>query len=418
MTLRLSRFLLAALVREARETHGVRLGFLPMTGDIRAPGDRLAKLDIVRRTRIFALHESVTQGQPELYTPLSGLHGGVIPLESDRLIQGALMVGETLAAGTPDPAGLAAKSLIDAGLSPREAGLAIRRLPTLSADALRRILAELSDRFYRRSGWTRPLLTENHLRTRQQRQIAEAIALQEKSGDQPVYPFEKERILLSFIKAGDRESALRVLNEMLAAMYLTSPQLPVLRARAIELMGYLTRTAVEDSPAMESLIESNHAWMARLIQAADFESLSRVLMQALDAFIEGIYRHGYGHGHPRVNQALEFIQSHFTAAISLRDVARAAGVSPFRLAHLFKEHTSKSVLQWILALRVNQARQLLETTAKSGAEIAYETGFGDQSTFIKQFRVRTGLTPARYRRAQWAGAGPVHPSLQNKTRGL
>jgi transcriptional regulator GlxA family with amidase domain len=156
---------------------------------------------------------------------------------------------------------------------------------------------------------------------------------------------------------------------------------------------------------MESLIESNHAWMARLIQAADFESLSRVLMQALDDFIEGIYRQGYGHSHPRVNQALDFIQERFTAAISLRDVARAAGVSPFRIAHLVKEHTGKSVLQWILALRVKQAQHLLETTSKSGAEIAYETGFGDQSTFIKQFRVRAGLTPARYRRAQWAAKG-------------
>jgi AraC-like DNA-binding protein len=406
MSLRLSRFLLAALAREAHQAHGVRVVFLSMTGEVRAPGDRLAALETVRRSRTFALHESVTQGEPELYSPLPGLQGGLIPLESDRLIQGALLVGETLDSGTPDPKALAVKSLASLGVSAREAGLAVRRLPLLSADELRRITQDLSDEFYRRSGWTKPLLAENRLRTLQQRQIAEAIAQQEQAGGQPVYPFEKERILLSFIKAGDRESALRVLNEMLAAMYLTSPQLPVLRARAIELMGYLTRTAVEDSLAMESLIESNHAWMARLIQAADFESLSRVLMQALDDFIEGIYRRGYGHGHPRVNQALDFMQEHFAAAISLRDVAQAAGVSPFRIAHLVKEHTGKSVLQWILALRVKQAQHLLETTSKSGTEIAYETGFGDQSTFIKQFRVRAGLTPARYRRTQWASKNP------------
>jgi AraC-like DNA-binding protein len=200
---------------------------------------------------------------------------------------------------------------------------------------------------------------------------------------------------------------MRVLNEMLAAMYLTSPQLPVLRARAIELMGYLTRTAVEDSSALEPLIESNHAWMAKLIQAADFESLSRVLMQALDDFIEGIYRQGYGRVHPRVNQALDYIQHHYTAAISLRDVARATGLSAFRLAHLVREHTGKSVLQWILALRVKQAQNLLENSAKSGAEIAYESGFGDQSTFIKQFRRRVGLTPARWRRTRWTAKKPA-----------
>lgn len=402
MTLRLSNSLLKALAREARESHGVPLAFISMAGECRARSDPLAALENVRRARTFALHECVTRGEPELFSPVPGLHGGLIPLESDRLIQGGLLIGETLAGGTGDPKATAVQNLEKAGLSARDAARLARRLPVFGDNRLREILKSISESFYRRSGWTRPLLEENRLRTLQQRQIAEAIAQQEKAGGEPVYPFEKERILLSFIKAGDRENAMRLLNEMLAAMYLTSPQLPVLRARAIELMGYLTRTAVEDSPAMEPLIESNHAWMARLIQAADFESLSRVLMQALDDFIEGIYRHGYGRLHPRVNQALEFMQSHYTAAISLRDVARAAGVSPFRLAHLMKEYTGKSVLQGILALRVKQAQLLLETTAKSGAEIAYETGFGDQSTFIKQFRSRTGITPARYRRSRWA----------------
>jgi AraC-like DNA-binding protein len=406
MSLRISRKLLAELAREARRSHGVTLRFVSMTGEPHGGDDPLATLETVRRVRTFALHESVTRGEPELFSPLPGLHGGVIPLESDRLIQGALLVGEGLADGTPDPAAFAEQSLVRAGMPVRDAARLVRRRPVVPEAALRALLQSLSDSFYRRSGWTRPLLEENRLRTLQQRQIAEAIAVQEKAGGQPVYPFEKERILLSFIKAGDRESALRVLNEMLAAMYLTSPQLPVLRARAIELMGYLTRTAVEDSPALEPLIESNHAWMARLIQAADFESLSRVLMQALDDFIEGIYKQGYGRGHPRVNQALDYIQRHFTAAISLRDVARDSGLSAFRIAHLVRAHTGKSVLQWILAQRVKHAQFLLESSSKSGAEIAYESGFGDQSAFIKQFRRRVGLTPARWRRARWAPGKP------------
>ncbi len=405
MSLRIPRNLLTTLAREAKKSHGVRLAFLSMTGELSGSPDPLAELDAVRRVRTFALHESVTRGEPEIFSPLPGFHGGLIPLESDRLIQGALLMGESLEAGAPEPRAGAEQSLVRAGMPAREAVRLSQKLPLLSQQDLRNLLHALSDAFYHRSGWTRPLLEENRLRTQQQRQIAEAIAFQEKAGGTPVYPFEKERILLSFIKAGDRESALRVLNEMLAAMYLTSPQLPVLRARAIELMGYLTRTAVEDSPSLESLIESNHAWMARLIQADDFENLSRVLMQALDDFIEGIYRQGYGRGNPRVNQALDFIQSHYSAAISLRDVAKATGLSAFRIAHLMREHTGKSVLQLILSLRVKQAQHLLESTAKSGAEIAYESGFGDQSMFIRQFRQRTGTTPARYRRARWAARG-------------
>jgi hypothetical protein len=70
--------------------------------------------------------------------------------------------------------------------------------------------------------------------------------------------FEKERALLAHIRAGDRNTARRILNEMLATIYLTSHQLVVLRARTVEMMSCLTRAAIEDNPLMEPLIVRNH----------------------------------------------------------------------------------------------------------------------------------------------------------------
>ena len=405
MPLGIPKKLQAALAREARAAHGLRLSFLPISGTNRGPNDPLARLAAVRRARTIALHESVTRGEAGRFAPLPSLQAGVIPVESDRTIRGALLVGEALTAGPGNPRREAEQGLVQAGLTRREAARITRRLPLLDPAVFASIVRALADSFYQASRWRTPVLEENRLRTGRQRQIAEALAAQERSAGQPVYPFEKERILLSFIKAGDRTEAMRVLNEMLAALYLTAPQLPVLRARTIELMGYLTRAAVEDSPALEPLIVRNHDWMARLIQAPDFETLSRVLMQALDEFIEGIFREGYGRGHPRVTRALEFIRVRHADAIALRDVAQAAGVSVFRIAHLVRRHTGKTVLQWILDARLAHARRLLETSAKSGAEIAAETGFGDQSAFIRRFRARLGATPGRFRRAHWAASG-------------
>jgi AraC-like DNA-binding protein len=241
-------------------------------------------------------------------------------------------------------------------------------------------------------------MEENRIRFDQQRQLAQAIEDQRQRGKVSSYPFEKERILLSHIRAGDQDGARRVLNEMLGAMYLTSPKLVVLRARAIEMMGYLTRTAVEDSPVMESLIERNHRWMERLIRARDFEELSRVLTEALNDFIEGIYLHGFNRSNTRVSQALDFIARNHAQPISLRDIAKEVGLSSYRLAHVVKAHTGKTVLQIITHTRIQHARQLLESTEKSCTEIAYETGFHDQSYFIKHFRRLTGITPARFRR--------------------
>jgi AraC-like DNA-binding protein len=52
---------------------------------------------------------------------------------------------------------------------------------------------------------------------------------------------------------------------------------------------------------------------------------------------------------------------------------------------------------------VQEAQRLLEQSDLNCTDIAYETGFGDQSYFIKQFRKQMGITPARYRRLYHSG---------------
>jgi AraC family transcriptional regulator of arabinose operon len=83
-------------------------------------------------------------------------------------------------------------------------------------------------------------------------------------------------------------------------------------------------------------------------------------------------------------------------------VARTVGLSPFRLSHVVKDFTGRSVLQIIHQVRIRHAQHLLERSAKSCAEIAYEVGFSDQSYFIRHFRRQTGTTPRRYRHSREA----------------
>lgn len=359
----------------------------------------------LRRIRTYALHESVNVGRPYFFEIVPGLGSWIVALENRRIIHGALLAsGVRVAESTAtDPDCL--RQLAALGLSAEAARDYLGSRPRMD-DAQRREAADYLQRtFYQMSGWAPVQMEENRLRMMQQQQIAEAIDDQKRRGTRSAYPFEKERALLSHIRSGDQAGARRVLNEMLGAMYLTSPKLVVLRARAIEMMGYLTRAAVEDSPVMESLIERNHRWMERLIRARDFEDLSRVLTNALNDFIEGIYLHGFNRSNTHVSRALDFITRQYMKPLTLRDIAQETGLSAFRLAHVVKAHTGKTLLQIVTHTRIQHARQLLEHTDKPCTEIAYQVGFNDQSYFIKHFKRLTGITPARYRRTRMVPGG-------------
>jgi YesN/AraC family two-component response regulator len=209
---------------------------------------------------------------------------------------------------------------------------------------------------------------------------------------------DEERTLLSLMKAGDQKGARRELNKTLGALFAHTADIRLIKAHLIEMMGYLVRSALEESPHMSPLIEKNHGWMTQIIDSRDFESLSNVVADALDDFMRNIYLQGHSRTNQTVATILNYLSDHFHENISLEMLSKETGLSTFRVAHLVKEVTGKTVLQHVHQLRIQEAQRLLEQSNLNCTDIAYETGFGDQSYFIKQFRKWMGITPARYRR--------------------
>ena len=358
--------------------------------------DALGVLRNSRRQRNYALQQSISTGLPYVFMAAPSVATWVIALEDKRRIHGALIGGEVHI--SPHEADAPFDYLIAHGMEANATRAFLDRLPTWQRERADEAAAFLKTTFYTVSGWTPELMEENRMKARQQEQLHRAIEDHRNSGKQALYAFEKERMLLACIRAGDRQGARRILNEMLATIYLSAPSLVVLRARAVELVSYLTRAAIEDNPLLEPLITRTQGWTEQLITAVDFDALSLVLMDALEDFIDGVYIHGINRSNTSVSKALDFIGRHFTTKISLARVANEVGLSRYRLSHLVKQHTGRTVLQIIQESRVRHAQHLLERTDMRCSEIAYEVGFGDQSYFTKHFKRLTGTTPERYRR--------------------
>ena len=394
----LSKRLMAAVRKEARGFGGRPPRFLDLAGACMTGDDPAAELKNSRRRRNYALQESINSSEPYLYAVAPGILTWVLGLEDRRMILGSMVGAEVMIADATNDEDDALVYLVLQGMTPEAAQSFVAGLDVWPMSRFRDVASRTQEAFYMLSGWKPELMEERRRQIRQQQQINEAIADVRNRGGEALYTFEKERVLLSNIRAGDRNEARRILNEMLATIYMSAPQLVVLRARVIELLTCLTRAAIEDNPLMEPLIERNHAWTNQLIRAGSFEELSGYLMNALDDFIDGIYLHGVNRSNAHVHRALEFIGREYANPIGLRDVAGHVGLSASRLAHLVKDFTGQTVLQIIQNVRIRRAQELLTQTDRSCADIGYEVGFGDQSYFTYHFKRQTGTTPGRFRR--------------------
>lgn len=82
---------------------------------------------------------------------------------------------------------------------------------------------------------------------------------------------------------------------------------------------------------------------------------------------------------------------------TLTQLARENNISPSYLSHLFKTATGSSVMGYLQACRLAEAKRCLAQTDMRIGEIVEHCGFGDCSNFCRTFRSATGLSPTAFR---------------------
>jgi len=99
----------------------------------------------------------------------------------------------------------------------------------------------------------------------------------------------------------------------------------------------------------------------------------------------------------RVQKVVTRMRGEFRQEPSLSEMAQIVNLSQSRLRYLFKREIGIAPGHYLRAFRLEQAKELLETTFLSVKEIISSIGVNDQSHFIRVFKKTYGLTPAQYR---------------------
>lgn len=95
--------------------------------------------------------------------------------------------------------------------------------------------------------------------------------------------------------------------------------------------------------------------------------------------------------------AFDYIYTHKNENVKLADMAAICHVSPSYFSRMFTKETGENFSVFIPRLKMEWAKQILETTDLSISQVSNELGFSEPSYFIKTFKKFERITPARYR---------------------
>lgn len=100
----------------------------------------------------------------------------------------------------------------------------------------------------------------------------------------------------------------------------------------------------------------------------------------------------------KLKTILHYLDEHYTENISLDQLAEHFFISKYYLSREFKKEFGTTVIQYVLAKRINNAKELLRYSNSSIEEIAHLCGIDDASYFNKVFRKMEGCTASEYRK--------------------
>lgn len=99
-----------------------------------------------------------------------------------------------------------------------------------------------------------------------------------------------------------------------------------------------------------------------------------------------------------IRMAKQYIQENYNTGLSLEGVSAQIGFNPAYFSSLFKKETGKNFMEYIMEVRIQNAKEFLVQTDKNVDEIAMEVGYTDLKYFSKLFKKITGLNPSEYRK--------------------
>lgn len=106
----------------------------------------------------------------------------------------------------------------------------------------------------------------------------------------------------------------------------------------------------------------------------------------------------------RVHTVIAMMNDHLHRKLSLTEMANSVALSPSRLRQLFRTQTGTSPVQYLRTLRMEQAKELLETTFLSVKEIAAKGGISSVSHFVTNFQRTYRRSPSEHRAASGRAA--------------
>lgn len=164
----------------------------------------------------------------------------------------------------------------------------------------------------------------------------------------------------------------------------------------VQLLSMILRTAAEIGITPQQITGESDLY-GKLLKIEYFQELEKWFKTILVRICQAIQEKNKLKTKHAIAKATDYIQKHCQEELSLTTVAEYVRLSPAYFSRFFKEETGCSFVDYLKRLRIEKAKELLQTSNLKIYEICEALGYQSVQYFSNLFKTMVGVTPQEYR---------------------
>ncbi len=211
------------------------------------------------------------------------------------------------------------------------------------------------------------------------------------------YSVEIESRLVNFIKSNEQKKVELLLDEIFEKNIKKDVSLDSVRYLMVELFATVKRLMMQYGHAIQKEYPEENLFVENIFESRDIEKMQNVIRYVCTACCKDVFEMP-SNKDDLISGVMRYVnQNYSNQNLSLRHMGDAFSMNPDYISRRFREHTGKTINDYIRDIRIEKAKQLLRESDELIADIAEMVGFTSYRTFVRVFTDTVGVTPNKYK---------------------
>lgn len=212
------------------------------------------------------------------------------------------------------------------------------------------------------------------------------------------YPICKEKLFIDAVKKGDKEKSIAIFSEILNWLDSTyDHSIEKIKRGLVQIIVLMFRILADLTIEGGNKLIQDQQYLHSFFEIADYRHLVTWCKDKIELVCNLVIHFRQNDFGDILKKALQYIQTSYSKDITLEQVAHHISLNPTYFSSMFHKKTGKKFSDYLIYIRIEKAKQLLEDTDLTIKQISFKIGYKSPNYFSRIFKKVTNLSPTNYR---------------------